>query len=493
MDSRVFLAVDLGASSGRVIAGIFDGKTLELKEIKRFGNTPISIEGHLFWDINGLYSEIKAGFSVAIEEYGSRIVSVGICTWGVDYAFIGRGGNLLGKPFCYRDKRTKAIIQKVFEKISKEELYEITGLQTLEINTLYQLYSEILNNSSSLKSAEKLLFIPDLVTYWLTGLAVNEKTIASTSQMLDARTCKWSQPLLEKLGIRSDLFSEVVEPGTIIGPVKGVFDNCSTGVIKVVAVGSHDTASAVAATPIRSGTEAYLSSGTWSLMGAELDSPLINAKALEYNFTNEQGVLGTVRFLKNITGMWPLQECRNAWKENGIELSYDEITRLASEAPSFAAFVNVDCPIFSEPGNMPEKMVKYCRKTGQKPPGSKGSVIRTFLESLALKYKQVLGQLEELTGRSFEILHIVGGGCKNELLNQFIANALERIVAAGPVEATTAGNILMQLHANGDIGSIAQGRELVAQSFQQKIFTPADTQVWKEMYKQFLAIKDKLL
>ncbi len=483
---RVFLAVDLGAESGRVMAGAYDGERLRLEELHRFPNEPVTRRGHRHWDIRGLFEEIKTGLAKAAETYGSALVSVGVDTWGVDYGLLDAEGRLLGDPFHYRDARTDGMQEKVYQKVSRKELYRATGIQSHFFNTLYQLYSELDDGPAALERAERMLFTPDLISFWLAGRAVNERTIASTSQLLDPRTGNWAGGLLEKLGIPEKLFGEVVPPGTVLGPVLPEIA-AGTGAegLNVVAVGSHDTASAVAAVPAGGEGHAFLSSGTWSLMGVDSPGPVITERTLEYGFSNESGVCETITLLKNISGLWLVQECRRAWADQGEKLSYDDLTRMAGQAPPFAAIIDPNYAEFAHPGNMPEKIARYCRATGQAPPADKGATVRTALESLALSYRQTFDQLEEVTGRCLDALHIIGGGSQNRLLNQFAADATGRTVTAGPVEATSAGNILMQMIAREDLASLAEGRALVRRSWETEVYTPSDTSTWDEAFDRF--------
>lgn len=487
---RVFLAVDLGAESGRVVAGLFDGEHLRMEEVHRFPNGPVEFEGHLHWDVRRLFGEVKAGIARAAQSYGEAVVSIGVDTWGVDYGLLDERGKLLTLPFHYRDRRTEGIEEKMFEKVSEEEIYEATGIQFLTINTLYQLYAEVAEESASLAQAQRLLFIPDLMNYWLTGRMASEMTIASTSQFLEARTGGWARELLKKLGIPTNLLGEIVQPGTILGPVlPEIREETGIGPVNVVAVGCHDTASAVAAVPAEGSDWAYLSSGTWSLMGVETKEPIITQRSRQYSFTNEGGIGRTFRVLKNISGLWLVQECRRTWASRAEELDYDEITRIAQEAHAFAAVIDPDQAQFSSPCDMPARIADYCRQTGQEPPDSRGSIIRTVLESLAMRYRTVLDRLEELTGRRLERLHIVGGGARNRLLNQFTASALNRPVIAGPVEATTAGNTCVQMLAGGEIASLVEGRALIRRSFETEMYKPVDTDAWNEAYERFLALE----
>jgi rhamnulokinase len=489
---RVYLALDLGAESGRVVAGAFDGRRLELNEVHRFPNAPVRIHGTLYWDVLNLFAEIKRGLSIAAKRDGPSLVSLGVDTWGVDYGLLDRPGHLLSNPCHYRDARTDGMMEEAFKRVPKREVYSRTGIQFMFFNTLYQVLSEVVHRTTALAAAHQLLFMPDLVNYWLTGRKVNERTIASTSQMYDPNEHGWSLPLIEKMGIPSHILGEIVPPGTVLGPLlPEVAGETGAAHLSVVAPGCHDTASAVAAVPAEGSRSAYLSSGTWSLMGVESKKPVITDRSFEYGFTNEIGVCDTVRVLKNISGLWLVQECRRTWAARGEEFSYEELTHLAENAPPFSVVIDPDHPPFARTGDMPARIGEFCSQTGQKPPADKGVIIRTALESLAFKYRSVLTKLEELTGGRLEPLHIVGGGSKNKLLNQFAANALNRPVVAGPVEATSAGNILMQMIGTGDLASLAEARELIRRSFETEKYDPVDARAWDQAYQRFLEVEGK--
>ncbi len=490
MSAKVYLAVDLGAESGRVMAGVFDGARLSIDEIHRFPNNPVRVRGHLHWDILALFSEIKRGIGFAVRKHGSSVASIGVDTWGVDYGLIDRNGMLAGQPFHYRDSRTDGMMAEAFRRVPRRKIYDHTGIQFMFFNTLYQVLSEVVGASSALSVANRILFIPDLVNFWLTGVQANERTIASTSQLYDPRRRCWSEPVICGLGIPSRIFGEVVDPGTVIGPfLSEVADETGATGATVIAPGCHDTASGVAAVPAEGTRHAYLSSGTWSLMGIESDEPIISDRSYEFGFTNEIGVFDKVRVLKNISGLWLVQECRRTWAANGEQLSYDQLASLANQAPPFAAVINPDYPDFALPGDMPARIQDYCRRSGQAVPLDKGSLIRTALEGLALKYRVVLEQLEQLVSHRLELLHIVGGGTRNILLNQLTADAIGRPVITGPVEATSAGNIIMQMVGTGDLGSQPQGRELIRRSFETRIYEPRESGAWGEALSKFQGIQ----
>ena len=486
---KVYLAVDLGAESGRVVAGILHLDRLFLETIHRFPNGAQDEDGTLRWNLRRLFAEIVRGISLASEKFWGRLVSIGVDSWGVDYGLLDRSGELIELPFHYRDSRTEGIMAEAARRVSLQEVFRATGIQPLFLNTLFQLYSQISKKDPVLAQADQLLFIPDLINYWLCGSRCNEYTIASTSQMMDMRTKGWASGLLDRLGIPAELLGDIVEPGTIFGPLRRqIGDRTGAGALRVVAVGAHDTASAVAGTPLGGRSSAFISSGTWSLMGVEITQPVIESRVLENGFSNEGGVEGTIRLLKNITGLWILQECRRRWMEAGESFSYGRLTEMADAAPAFSALIDPDHESFNRPGQMSEKIASFCRGTGQAEPLDHGSVVRVTLESLALKYREVLERLEMVTGSPLETLNIVGGGSQNSLLNQFTANATGRTVVSGPVEATCAGNLIIQLIADGEIDTLAQGRELIAKSSEMELFSPMDAAVWEGGYERYVAV-----
>jgi rhamnulokinase len=415
-------------------------------------------------------------------------------TWGVDFGLVGHNGDVLGNPFHYRDARTDGVMEQVFQAIPKDELFAATGIQFMQFNSLFQLYAMLGQQKDLLACAQHLLFMPDLFNYLFTGVAKAEFSIASTSQMLDPRTRDWHKPLLERLGIPTRLLPPIVPSGSVLGPLRAeVQKECGVGSIPVIAPACHDTASAVAAVPARSGAAAgspdwcYISSGTWSLMGVELDRPLMDQKVQQYNYTNEGGVGGTVRFLKNIMGLWLVQECRRQWQRDGHEYSYTELTELAGRAKPFGAVVDPDHKPFGMPGEMPAKIEQFCRQTNQVPPSGPGEMVRCCLESLALTYRRTLEGLEDILGHSIKTIHIVGGGSRNELLNQMTADACSRPVVAGPVEGTAIGNILVQAMATDDLKSLAEAREVVRRSFDVKVFNPTANQTawWDQASERY--------
>jgi rhamnulokinase len=482
------LAFDYGASSGRAILGSYDGTKLVLEEVHRFSNEPVEVNGTLYWDILGLFKEMKNGFLKCRAEHG-HISGTGIDTWGVDFGILDRSGQLLSNPVHYRDSRTEGMIERACRKIPAEDIYKRTGIAFQKFNTLYQLLSMSEGGSSVLKQADKLLFIPDLLSYFLTGSKTTEFTIASTSQMLLAGTGTWDFDLIRSLGIRDDIFTEVIQPLTIAGEIRNSLGNeLGIGKVPVVAVAEHDTGSAVVSVPATGGEHAYLSSGTWSLLGIESEKPVINEDTYRLNYTNEGGVNGSIRLLKNIMGLWIYQECKREWDRRGNKLGFDELEQKAGNAKPFASLIDPDDDMFYSPGGMPERIAEYCEKTGQPVPGDMFGMTRCIMESLALKYRMVLEGLEIITGKRLNALHIVGGGCKNKMLNQFTANSIKRPVYAGPVEATSTGNILCQLIALGELEGIAQARELVRNSFEIDEYVPQDTEAWDEAYDKFVKI-----
>ena len=489
--SQVFLAVDLGASSGRVVAGLFDGAKLDLEEVYRFDNGGVPVAGRLQWDLLHQWQHVVHGLRAAGKHYGSRVASVGVDTWGVDFGLLGRNDELLGNPYHYRDRRTAGILDKAFGIVPRDEIFAATGLQFMEFNTLYQLLAMKLGDSPLLDAAQSLLMIPDLFHWLLTGQKANEYTDASTTQFLNPQTGGWAMDLMQKFGLPTHILGEIAQPGTRLGGLQpAVADETGLAGVEVILPGTHDTASAVMAVPAASQPGqrpdwCYVSSGTWSLMGVETPRPVINERCYELNFTNEGGVGGTTRVLKNIAGLWLVQECRRIWKESGHEYGWDDLVRRAGETPPLVSLINPDDSVFVAPKDMPAAIRYFCARTGQTVPQSEGAVIRAALESLALRYRMVLGYLEELVGGRIETIHIVGGGSQNRLLNQMTADACNRRVVAGPVEATAIGNLMMQAVAQGAIGTIAQAREIIRTSFAAEEYLPKLPQAWDEAYEKF--------
>jgi rhamnulokinase len=480
-----FLAIDLGAESGRAILGTLDQEQLTLTEVHRFGNDPVRLPDGLHWDILRLWSEIKTALRIAAHKQGLTLSGIGIDTWGVDYGLLDRAGALIGNPYHYRDSRTDGLVDEVFKRLPREQIFDLTGIQFMQLNTLYQLFSQVVQESPALQIAETFLTMPDLLNYWLSGRKACEFTLATTTQCYNPRARAWAQPLLEALGIPVHIFPEVVQPGTVLGAVlPEIAEEIGCGCVPVIAPACHDTGSAVAAVPAEAQHFAWISSGTWSIMGAEASEPIVNAQSLKYNFTNEGGVNGTWRFSKNIMGLWLIQECRRAWARAGEELSYDDLTQLAAEAESFTAIIDVDCNDFFQPGDMPARIQKYCARTQQLVPQTKGAIVRSALESLALKYRWVLDRLEEMLGYRLEPIHIIGGGTKNRLLDQLTADATNRSVITGPIEATAIGNVLMQAVALGYLKSLEGARAVVRHSFKPETYEPHPASEWDVAYEK---------
>lgn len=486
------LAFDYGASSGRAMLGRYDGSRLDLNEVHRFANEPVMIGDSLYWDILRLYHEMKQGILKCASTGHRDIASVGIDTWGVDFGLLDSSGRLLGNPFHYRDSNTEGMIEEACKLVPEAEIYGRTGIAFQVFNSLYQLLSMRLNNSPLLEKAETMLFTPDLLRYFLTGEKSSEYTIASTSQMLDAHTGDWATDLLDKLGIPKKILAEIINAGTVAGKLTaGVAGELGMERVPVVAVAEHDTGSAVVSVPAVEGRYAYLSSGTWSLLGVESAVPVINDSTFRLNYTNEGGINRTIRLLKNIMGLWIYQECKRAWDKSGEVISFDGLEAGAAASEAFMAFIDPDDGSFFSPGKMPEKIQDYCRRTGQKIPGTKPQIVRCIMESLALKYRMALDGLERIVGYPLPVLHIVGGGCKNIMLSQFTANAISRPVIAGPVEATAVGNLVTQLLALGEVKNLGEGRTLVRNSFPSVEYAPADNAGWDAAYERFLSIISK--
>ncbi|HLN28767.1 MAG TPA: rhamnulokinase family protein [Gemmataceae bacterium] len=483
--TKKLLAFDLGAESGRGVLGFFDGQRLELKVVHRFANGPVRTLDSMHWDVLGLYKEMLVTLGRAKAEHGG-IDSLGVDTWGVDFALLGRGNTLLGNPRHYRDPYTENVMGAALARVPRSEVFRQTGLQFMRFNTLFQLLALQQAASPLLDMAETLLMMPDLFHFFFTGIKANEFTDASTTQFYNPASREWAYDLLNAFQLPTRILGTVVAPGTVLGPLRSsVVSETGINPALVIAPASHDTGSAVAAVPARGTSWAYISSGTWSLMGAELAAPLINDAALRYNFTNEGGVGGTIRFLKNIMGLWLVQECRRAWERSGQAYGYEDLVRLAGAAPAFVSLVDPDYASFMLPQSMPAAMADFCRRTGQPVPVEPGAVVRCALESLALRYRWVLDRLEEMLGQRLAVIHIVGGGSQNELLCQLAADACNRSVVAGPVEATAIGNVLVQALGLGLIRSLAEAREVVRRSFEVREYAPQNPEAWQEPYERF--------
>lgn len=483
-----FLAVDLGAESGRVLVGDFDGERLEFNEAHRFANEPVELPDGLHWNVLGLFNEIHRGVARVASESGS-VESLGVDAWGVDFALLDRDGTLLSNPYHYRDPRTEGMMDEAQRRLSQEEIYRITGIQFMQINTLNQLLA--MEGSPVLEAASKLVTIPDLMGYWLTGRIACEYTNATTTQILDVGTGGWSLELLHAMGLPPGLFPEITGPGTELGTLRNALAETS-GLppgLPVTSVASHDTASAVVAVPALGPDFAYISSGSWSLVGVELSEPVVTEEAFEANFTNEGGFAGTTRFLKNVMGLWLLQECRRTWVLGGRDYSYEELVALAGTVTTGVPFVDPDHPEFLPAGDMPERIRRRCRQTGQRAPEGPAEITRCVLESLALKYRWAIESAESVTGRAVGAIHVVGGGCRNSLLCQLTAEANRKTVLAGPVEATATGNLLVQAYARGRVGSLAEMREVARRSVEVQAYAPRGSAAyWEEAYGRFLGL-----
>ncbi|MDR1121067.1 MAG: rhamnulokinase [Dysgonamonadaceae bacterium] len=489
MGTHYFLAFDIGATSGRTMLAVLQEGNLELKELTRFANNILRIGNKYYWNIYSLFEELKKGLRTA-SLHGIPIESIGIDTWGVDFVYVADDGTFAGLPRAYRDPYTNGIPEAYFAGIvSKKEVYDRTGIQIMNFNSLFQLYAAKKENASALQNAKRLLFMPDALSYLFTGKQVCEYTIASTSQLLNPYTKQFETAFLEKAGISGSLLSEIILPGNVIGNVSdNIREECAVGDIPVIAVAGHDTASAVAAVPAENERFAYLSSGTWSLMGIEVKNPIINEQTFQLNFTNEGGVNGTTRFLKNITGMWLLEQCRKEWELQGTAYSYAEIVQLSGTVEGFQFLIDPDDASFANPSGMTKAIADYCKATHQQTPETHAEFIRCIFDSLALKYKQVLSSLQDLSPFPIEKLHIIGGGSQNKLLNQFTANAIGIPVVAGPSEATAIGNALLQAKGLGFVASLQEMRNIIRQSVVLETFEPKDTAGWEKAYNKFLSI-----
>lgn len=486
MEKGLFFAVDLGATSGRTIVGGLDDGKVKMEELTRFDNNLVEVNGHFFWDIYALYFEVIRGLKVA-KQKGLKITSIGIDTWGVDFVCVAEDG-IISQPMAYRDPHTFEAMDDYLANVKdRKTVYDITGIQFLNFNSIFQLHAMKKAENSALKSARSILFIPDALSYMLTGKMVCEYTVASTAQLLDPRTGDLDESLLESVGVKREMFGRMVNPGDLIGELKPEVQKI-TGLdaIPVVAVAGHDTGSAVAAVPAANENFAYLSSGTWSLMGIETKNAIINELSYERNFTNEGGIEGTTRFLKNICGMWLYERCRKEWTD--APKSHKELQDEAMKQPAFQSIINPDDPIFANPPLMVEAIQEYCRKTGQHVPQGYAEICRCIFESLALRYRQVFTYLKEMAGFPLEVLHVIGGGSLNNYLNQFTANSTGVRVLAGPQEGTALGNIMVQAKAAGDVADLWDMRKVIANSLDLKEFLPEDKAEWDAAYEKFLEI-----
>jgi len=489
MADKAYLAVDIGASSGRHVVGRFDGRRLALEEAYRFENGPVEVLGSLHWDLLGLWSQVKNGLRAA--SAGGPVASVGVDTWGVDFGLLASDGSLLGNPNHYRDSRTNGMMDKAFAMVSREEIFRHTGLQFMQFNSLYQLLAMKLARSPLLEMAKAWLMMPDLFHWLMTGQKSNEFTDATTSQFYNPLQGNWAFELLKKFGIPTDIFGPISPPGTDLGPLrKAVVDETGLSGTRVVLPGTHDTASAVMAVPAasRPGQRpdwCYISLGTWALLGIESPEPVVTDQVLALNFTNEGGVGNTYRVLKNICGLWLVQECRRVWNKAGRNWGWEDLNKLSAASKPLVSFIDPDAHDFLAPDDMPEAIRRYCAKTGQPVPGDEGAVLRCAIESLAIKIRHVLTMCEELAGGRIETIHIVGGGTKNRQLCQATADACARRVVAGPVEATATGNLMMQAVAAGDVQTIAEAREVIRNSFAVDEYLPHETAAWDEAFGKF--------
>lgn len=488
MQKNYYLAFDLGASSGRAILGTLEQGKLTLTEVHRFENQMQLVHGHFYWNIFSLFDELKTGLKKCIREHGIQPDSIGVDTWGVDFVHLNKEGMIISLPFAYRDSRTNTAMDDLFQIVPKEEVYLKTGIQFMQFNSLFQLFSMVKDQSSLLEITDKILFMPDALNYLFSGEAVTEYTIASTSQMIVPGKKEWQEDIVQKAGIPLSVLADIVEPGTIIGKITPeVAKETGSESVPVVAVAGHDTASAIVSVPANDHNYAYISSGTWSLMGIESPVPLVSEKTLAMNYTNEGGVGGTTRFLKNIMGMWLIQECRRAWLSEQ-DYSWDDMVGLAKAAQPFKFLINPDDPGFLNPEDMPQAIIAYCERTGQGIPQSHGKIIRCVYDSLVLKYRFTLEQIRTVSKQPIEKIHIIGGGANNRFLNQLTADATGLKVIAGPTEATATGNILVQAKAMGVLQSLAEMRDVVRSSFEVDEFYPDPVLDWDSAYEKFISI-----
>lgn len=489
MDKQYFLAFDLGASSGRAILGTLTDGKLELTEIHRFVNQMQWINGHYFWNIFSLFNELKAGLRKCVKEYGIQPESIAVDTWGVDFVHLNKEGLILSLPFAYRDSRTNTSMKDLFELIPATEVYARTGIQFMQFNSLFQLFSMVKDQSSLLNITDSILFMPDAFNYLFTGIRKSEFSIASTSQMLVPGTCTWDHELAEKAGIPASILQEVVLPGTVLGTIQPeVARETGSQAVPVIAVAAHDTGSAIVSVPALENNFVYLSSGTWSIMGIESSRPIISEHTRQLNFTNEGGVEGTTRFLKNIMGMWLIQEVQRIWEEEGTKYTWPQMVELARQSEPFKFLINPDDSMFLNPRDMIQAVRDYCYQTAQGTPQSHGETIRCIYDSLALKYRFTLEQIREVSDQPIEVIHIIGGGANNDFLNQLTADATGLTVVAGPTEATAIGNIMMQAKAMGYMNSLRQIREIVANSFDLRKYYPSTELDWIATYQRYLDI-----
>ncbi len=488
MSKHHFLAFDLGAESGKAILGTLENHKFDIREIHRFSNGMVQVHGHFYWDILRLFEEMKKTLSIC-SKAAIPLDSMAIDTWGVDFALLAEDGSIIGAPFSHRDPRTNNAMEQLFEIIPKPEVYKNTGIQFLQINSLFQLFSMKRDNSPMLKIAKDLLFMPDIFNYMFTGVRKSEFTFATTSQMYNPMKHEWEESFFKALDLPIGMMQSIVMPGTVIGHLRD--DICGEIAMKkmpIVAVASHDTGSAFASIPALGSNWAGISSGTWSVMGIETKTPIINSKALELNFTNEGGVDHTFRFMKNIMGLWLLQQSKKIWDSQNKIFSYSELVRMGENSPEFQSFVDPNAPEFLNPCNMLETISSFCEKTGQKKPSTIGGYVRTIMESLAFKYRWVLDEINQVSQNPIEKIHIIGGGVQNEFLCQLTANATGLPVISGPVEATAIGNLLVQAMALGHVESLAEIRNIVLNNFEIKTYDPQNTEDWNSHYEVFKSL-----
>lgn len=484
------LAFDFGASSGRAILGIFDGEKIELQEVHRFSNDPVKINGTVYWDVQRLFFEIKQGILKAKEAGGFD--SIGIDTWGVDFGLLRKDGTLVENPVHYRDARNDGMVEKATEYMSKERMYDITGIQFMDFNTIFQLLSLKENRPYILEEADKLLFMPDLLNYMLSGVKSTEFSIATTSQMVDLKTNNWSEEILDTFGIKKDLLTDIAPTGAVIGQLSDeICEELGVAKADIVSVAAHDTQSAITATPCEFDDFAFISCGTWSLFGTEVKEPIINEASKKLNVTNEGGYDYTTAFLKNICGLWLIQESRRQWIREGTEYSYAELEKLALECEPFKCFIDPDAPEFAPMGNLPRRVKEYCEKTGQYVPQTVGEIIRCIYESLALKYRYTFDGIKECTGKDYDRIHVMGGGTKDKLLLQMTAQSCNVNVYGGPIEATALGNVAIQLMSTGAIKDIKEARKIIAKGENLKLYEPKDNAEWEKAYEDFKKIINK--
>lgn len=483
-----FFAFDLGATSGRSILATLENGKLSLKELNRFPNKIIRVFDKYYWNIFSLYDSLKEGLAIASSE-GVKLDSIGIDTWGVDFVYLGKDGTILSQPRSYRDPYTDGVPNEYFKLLSRKEVYGLTGIQIMNFNSIFQLFAAKKENSAALDAAESILFMPDALSYMLTGKKVCEYTIASTSQLLNPKTKTFEKKLFDAMGLKPSLMQPIVMPGELVGNVTAnIAKECNIGNVPVMAVAGHDTGAAVAAVPAENENFAYLSSGTWSLMGIEVKDPIINEESYNLNFTNEGGVDGTTRFLKNITGMWLLEQCRKEWSGLGKDYAYPEIVEMSESSESFRFLIDPDDPSFANPESMTQAIAAYCEKTRQKAPETHAEFICCIFDSLALKYKYVLGCLQKVAPFKIEKLHVIGGGAQNKLLNQATANSIGMPVVAGPSEATAIGNVMIQAKGLGIVDSLGDMRAVIRNSVTPDTYLPQDAEKWGKIYAKYLEI-----